>query len=265
MNTKKVFIKRLSSFALSMAVIGGASAITYANVNKDTSTKNVVVTAQGQKANKNNKVKGTISDEKAVQMATKAIKDYMGIDASYFSQTKIDRQKNESSEKGLDDKKKQEIIDGEKAFLKVHPEKAKDSQAVIEKVMEMTKHEDDMITVSFTRADGISGTNFVDIDETTGEIVNVTAVNNLNSNSACKVDNTKVKNAALDFLKKTGKDADVDLDSISIGNNGPMMDIDFKLKKQSGNFKDADTIRLEVNSQNYTVVHYDNYSDTYNK
>lgn len=56
---------------------------------KDT-TKNVVVAAENKSSN-SVRQQGTISDEKAIKIATEAMKSYIGKDSSYFSSTKIYR------------------------------------------------------------------------------------------------------------------------------------------------------------------------------
>lgn len=211
-------IKKICAFMLSIAVLGGSSIAVYASQNSDASTKNVVVTA----TKTNEKHTGDISNEKAVLMASKAMKDYMGLDASFYSQTRVER----------------------------------------------NNHKDNTVTINvvFIPADGTNGSNFVSIDETTGKIINVTAINNLNPNSSGKVDDAKVKEASINFLKKIGKDADVDLNSIEIkNNNGALSGVFFQLKDQSQKIKGGARIGLEVSLQNYTVMHYDNDSFIYNR
>lgn len=268
MNIKKIIV-----LTLSIAVVGGASLTVYANQNNDVLTKNVVVTTQNPQVNKES-IKGKMSDEKAVQIATEAMKNYMGIDASCFSGTSIERQEN-TYNKYLENeparekyqKEHPEEMASENKFLKEHPEKAKEYSAAVEKSKELIKHSDDRITVFFTRANNNKCTgDFVVIDETTGEILNVTSINDLHANSNWKIDDIKVKNAALDFLKRTGKTDDVDINSISIkNNNGALSGVDFKLKNQSSKIKGGAKISLEVSLQNYSVMHYENYSNTYNK
>jgi uncharacterized protein YxeA len=237
MNTKKIF-----TLAVSIAVLGGASIFTFANQNSDAGTKNVVVTENNAQANKSNtaSTNGIISDEKATQIATKAMKDYMGLDASYFSRTTIHRAENQYDEK-----------------MKMQSE--------------IEKHQDNTVIVWFERADhNTDCSNFVEIDEKTGKITNVTAINDLDPNSYGKINDAKVKEVAIDYMKKMGKDKEVDLDSIVVSNtNGALSGVDFNLKNanESKEYKFDSKIGLEVSLQNYTVrvMHYQNYPNTHNK
>lgn len=261
--------RNLIIFALSITLVGGSSLIVHASQKNDASTKNMVITTQNHQTNKGKN--GAISDEKAVQMATEAMKNYMGVDANSFSGTVIERHEDEYNKKMQDEparikyqKEHPEQMAAQKKFLEEHPEKEKEYLEAVEKSQEKAKHADDTIMVYFTRVGNnkCSG-DFVEIDETTGEILNVTAMHDFNPNIDGKTDDTKVKNVALSFMKKIGKDVDVDLDSILINNdNGALSRVEFKLK--GGASKQA-IISLEVNLQNYTIVHYQNYSNTFNK
>lgn len=264
-------MKKIVMFALAITLVGGSSLFVHASQNNDASTKNRVVTTQSHQTNKGNITNGTISDEKAVQMATEAMKNYMGIDASSFSGTVIERQEDLYNKKMQEEparnkyqKEHPEQMAAEKKFLEEHPEKAKEYLESVKKSQEKAKHADDTIMVYFTRVGNnkCSG-DFVQIDETTGEILNVTSLHDFNPKLDGKLDDMKVKNVALGFLKKMGKDVDVDLNSISINNdNGALSRVEFKLK---GGTSKEEIISLEVNLQNYTIVHYQNYSNTFNK
>ncbi|MET3289994.1 UNVERIFIED_CONTAM: 20S proteasome alpha/beta subunit [Brevibacillus sp. OAP136] len=85
MNKKNILV-----FSMALAIVGGATAAVYASEYAVNSTKNNVVTVTNKEGNgtnqttKNHEVKvanGKISDEEAVKIATKALKDYMGRDA----------------------------------------------------------------------------------------------------------------------------------------------------------------------------------------
>ncbi|AAK79472.1 putative small secreted protein [Clostridium acetobutylicum] len=242
-------IKRISMFLLAAVVVGSASLSIYENKNSGAGTKNVVVTAQSNNINKNN----TISDEKAVQMAIKAMKDYMGVDAaSRFSGTEIHR--TEANEY-------KQIEDAAEDTIKKYPSYEKKVEYA-KKQLEWVKHSDYYIYVNFMSNDG---TYFVAIDENTGEVVNVTLISREDTSGTYKVDDGKVKSAALSYLKKIGKDSCVDLNSISIDNgNGPLTTVTFNIKNKTGNSK-RDVIVLEASLKNYNIIHYQDYSNSYNK
>lgn len=102
--------KTLLAFTLAIATVGSASAITYASQASVDSTKNVVVTVDNKDSRSINSdmsgtspvAKGTISDEKAIQMAAKALKDYMGKDANFFAEAKITKTDATDTRKGME-------------------------------------------------------------------------------------------------------------------------------------------------------------------
>ncbi|MFG0216560.1 hypothetical protein ACFU8X_26175, partial [Brevibacillus porteri] len=87
MNKKSILV-----FSMALSIVGGATAAVYASEHAVNSTKNRVVTVtskegnatnQTTESNKNHVVKvanGKISNEEAVKIATKALKDYRGLD-----------------------------------------------------------------------------------------------------------------------------------------------------------------------------------------
>lgn len=252
---------------LMLAVVGSATTAVYANKKSDVATKNVVVAVQKQQVTKSTDENNTnnITDEQAVKMATKAMKDYMGLDAKNFSKTAVMRDKGFVNGK-ISDKRKQEIIDDEKSVLKVHPELANKVQEEINKAISYEVDRHDLITVDFTQADGANGSNFVEIDAVTGKIINVTAINNLPNFSGLKADDAKVKDAANNFIKKIGLDSKVDFSKVTVdNNNGALSVVRIPLKDQSVSVKGTATVDLEVSLKDYTVMHYENDEELYYK
>lgn len=225
-------VKRIAMLILAVAVVGSGTTAVYASKKSDVATKNVVVTAQKQQVSKRDNANAEnkeITDEQAVQMAAKALKDYMGLDANYFSKSTVTRDK-------------------------------------VDNIISDKIHRHGIINVDFTPANGTNGGDFVDIDGTTGKIVNVTATNNLVTYTQGKVDDAKVREAAINFMKKIGQDGDVDFSKITVdNNNGPLSVVKIALKDQSRSIKGTATIDLEVSLQDYTVMHYENDVQLYYK
>lgn len=245
--------KRILVWALALLVVGSASGVTYASQNKDV-TKNVVVTAEN-KISSNTQNKGAISDEEAVKMATEAMKSYMGKDVSYFSQTKIvrssdtRRQIKEESEKYAKEhpEEAKKLEEANKKYAQEHPEEAKIEAENIAKLKEESTIDVWFVPKSYDESKLWS--NFVSINEKTGEVVNVTAINGLEKNSDYQIDDAKVKDATLNFIQKIGKkiqgssirvDKDVDSD---------LLPVHFKLS-------DGKEAEIEINLKDYSVVHY---------
>ncbi len=246
--------KRILVWVLALLVVGGASGITYASQKKDI-TKNVVVAVEN-KDSSNIRQQGTMSDEEAIKIATKAMKSYMGKDASYFSATKIHRSSDERKvEEGFRKKIAKEhpeevkkIEESKKKFAKDHPEEAK----IIAENAAKLKNES-IIDVDFTPKDldkNKACSNFVSINEKTGEVINVTAINGLDENLKTTIDDNKVKDATLSFFKKIGKkisgntiraDKEIDLGRLFL---------DCKLE-------DGRNAGIEINLTDYSVVHYE--------
>lgn len=258
-------MKKIGTLMLMLAVVGVATTAVYANKKSDVVTKNAVVAVQKKTVKKSlavNNVNKVITDEQAVKMATKAMKDYMGLDANYFSKTSVEREKGADSGK-ISDKQKQEIINSEKCFLKVHPELASKAQETINKVINDESHKHEIINVDFTRSSG-DGTDFVSIDAVTTKIVNITAINDLPTFFQGKVDDAKVKDAAINFIKKIGMDSEVDFNKLTIDNDkGSLCKLTIPLKNQSSG--DNASIGLEVGANNYSVMHYDDLDGIYSK
>ncbi|AKN30254.1 hypothetical protein Ccar_05210 [Clostridium carboxidivorans P7] len=247
--------KRILVWVLALLVVGGASGITYASQKNDT-TKNVVVAAESKSNNSVVRQQGTISDEKAIKIAAEAMKSYMGKDASYFSSTKIHR----SSDK------RKELEEFRKKYAKEHPEEAKkfeeskkkfakehpeDAKIIAENTAKLKN--ESIIDVDFTPKDFDKNkvcSNFVSINEKTGEVINVTAINGLDENLKSAIDDNKVKDATLSFFKKIGKkisgntiraDKEIDLGRLFL---------DCKLE-------DGRNAGIEINLTDYSVIHYE--------
>lgn len=258
--------KRIAMMILAVAVVASGTTAVYASKKSDVATKNVVVTAQRISISTNvNTENKEMTDEQAVQIATKAMKDYMGLDVNYFSKINVITRDKATVNGQITDQEKQQLIATQKCFIKVHPELASKSQEMLNNAINDEIHRHEIITVDFTPASEVSGGDFVDVDAVTGKIINVTATNNLETYAKGKADEAKVKEAAINFMKKIGQDGDVDFSKITIDNNGPLSVVNIALKDQSSRFKGTSTIGLEVSSQGYTVMHYENYDEAYDK
>ncbi|URZ00374.1 hypothetical protein [Clostridium felsineum] len=249
-----MIVKKIGMAILTMAVVSGASLGIYENENGNAGTKNVVVAAENSKANKSNySLNNTVSDEKAIQIATKAMKDYANVDVSKLSGTQISRTEAKEYDKM---KQSAEYLMKKYANNERMINKEKDE-------LETAEHSDYIVNVDFNTNSNY-GTYFVQIDENTGEVVNVTAISEEDLMSLYKVDNTKIKNAAISYLQKIGKVSEVELNSISITNNNSIVAVDFKVRNKS-KYGKWDTITLEINTKDYGVVHYQDYTNSYNR
>ncbi|NMM62599.1 hypothetical protein HBE96_07815 [Clostridium sp. P21] len=246
--------KRILVWALTLLVIGSASGVTYASQKKDT-TKNVAVVAEN-KSSSNIRQQGTISDEEAIKIATEAMKSYMGKDSSYFSSTKIYRSSDERKvEEGLRKEYAKEhpeevkkIEESKKKFAKEHPKDAK----IIAEYAAKLKNES-RIDVCFTPKDfekSKGGSNFVSINEKNGEVINVTAINDLDENLKPAIDDNKVKDATLSFLKKIGKKISGNTIRVNKEIDLGRLFIDCKLD-------DGRNAEIEINLRDYSVIHYE--------
>jgi hypothetical protein len=85
--------KRLLTVLLALSIIGAASLTIYESGVIANSTKNnvVIVNENSDKSSSDQSTKVNISDEEAVKIAARAMKDYMELDATYFADTKIIR------------------------------------------------------------------------------------------------------------------------------------------------------------------------------
>jgi hypothetical protein len=252
--------KRILVWVLALLVVGSASGVTYASQKKDV-TKNVVVTAENKISN-NVRQQGTMSDEEAIKIATEAMKSYMGKDASYFLATKIHRSSDERKEAEEFRKKyakehpeeAKKIEESKKKFAKEHPE---DAKIIAENAAKLK--DESTIDVWFTPKNydkNKISSNFVSINEKTGEVINVTAINDVDKDLQPQIDDNKIKDATLNFFKKIGK---------KIEGNTIKVDKDIDWGRISVNCKldDGRDSGIEINFKDYSVMHYQiNYNNT---
>ncbi|URZ06990.1 hypothetical protein [Clostridium felsineum] len=247
-----MIVKKIGMAILTMAVVSGASLGIYENGNAG--TKNVVVAAENSKANKSNySLNNTVSDEKAIQIATKAMKDYANVDVSRLSGTEISR---------TEAKEYNKMKQSAENYMKKYANDEKKLNSGREQ-LEWSEHSDYTVSVDFN-TNSNDGTYFVQIDENTGEVVNVTAISREDLNVQYKADDTKTKNAAISYIQKIDKESEVELNSISITNNNSLVAVDFKVRNKS-KYGKWDTITLEINAKDYGVVHYQDYTNSYNR
>lgn len=246
--------KRILVWALALLVVGSSSAITYASGRID-NTKNIVVTAE-KKDNANSKEQKTISNEQAIKMATEAMQSYMGKDANYFSEAKVHR---------LSDTIK-EAKEAHEKYLKEHPEEAKKIEEARKKFQQehpdiakkLAQPKDEIIDVDFIPKNADENkvsSNFVSINERTGEVVNVTAINDLDENSQAQIDDNKVKDATLNFFKKIEKKLEGNTITVHKTLDVGRIFVDCKLDN-------GGDCKIEINVKDYSVIHYEvNYDN----
>ncbi|ATF11228.1 hypothetical protein A616_04190 [Brevibacillus brevis X23] len=190
MNKKNILI-----FSMALSIVGGSTAAVFATENAVNSTKNNIVTVASKAGNGTNQTTvakvadGKISDEEAVQMATKALKDYMGLDAKSFGEARVKRTNNQENFKFFMDLVSKE----DAAVLK---ENAKKDTA-------------NVIIVQFVRAEDLNqpmpASNHIVINEKTGEIVSLTAFTDEDRSSETTINDAKVKSAVINFFDKQQK------------------------------------------------------------
>jgi hypothetical protein len=233
--------KTLLAFTLALATVGSASAITYASQDAANTTKNRVVAVDTKDSKSMNSAtsgtspvaKGAISDEEAIQMATKALKDYMGKDANFFAEAKITKTDASDFRKGME--VFQEGFSKEDA--KVNTENAE-------------KHIANVINVVFTPADQSNkGRNLVTINEETGELVTVAALYNFDEKLNEEIDDSKVKEAALNFFKQLGKNILGDTIQVRKTMKYGMVEVLFQLD-------DGREASISINAKDYSVINY---------
>lgn len=242
-------VKKILALVLTVSVVGSTTAFAYANQKAVAATKNVVVTAE-QKNITNNVSISSISNEQAVKMAYKAVKDYMGKDASFYSGTHVCRPEDEEKENEVFEKKfPKEVAIADAAKKKFEAEHPEIAQIIEENKAEVRNNP--IITVWLIPAkynQDKACSNFVDINERTGEIVNVTSINDMSKSTDGQINDDKVKEATLKFMQNIGKQ--IDSKTLSINNdNGNLSQVSFTLK-------DGRKAGVEVNLEDYTVVHY---------
>jgi hypothetical protein len=227
--------KSLIAFALAVTTVGTATVTTYASQNSANATKNKIVKVASQKSDSNLSV-GNISDEEAIKMATQAMKDYMGKDASFFAGTKITRSSDGVGWENIKDSGQKE-----------------DAQAIAENAK---KHMAKVIDVAFTPADNSIkfAQSHVLINEETGKLVGITALTNVDKNVAGVIDDTKLRTVTENFTKLIGKNIQEDSIRVQKMNKKGIFYVLFKLE-------DGTEASVLINSKDYSVVQYgENYN-----
>ncbi|WP_409178972.1 hypothetical protein [Brevibacillus fortis] len=238
MNKKNILV-----FSMALTIVGGATAAVFASENAVNSTKNKVVTVSSKAGNGTNQTNtnlvvkaanGKISDEEAVKMATKALKDYMGLDAKSFGEARVNRTNAQEEFKFFMDLYSKE----DAAVLK---ENAKKDTA-------------NVIVVQFVRAEDLNQTmaasNRIVINEKTGEIVSLTAWTNENSSSETTIDDAKVKTAVINFFDQQQKNVNENTMKVSkTASSGTI--------RVLCNLEDGRDVEMTISLKNYSVSSYD--------
>lgn len=231
--------KILLTLILALSIIGIASAITYASRDIANSTKNKVVTVndKSNKINKSQATKGKISDEEVVKIATRAMKDYIGLDAIYFANTKITR---------VSAKETRDAAINQAEILKKSYSK-EDFKMLMENANKIT---DNLIYVQFTLVNkSTSGRDLVSVDEKTGELVVVDAFNNIDVNLKGRINDSKVNKATLNFFKQIRKS--INYSTIRVDKN-----IEDGTINVIGTLDDGRGVSIILSLKNYSVIGY---------
>ncbi|MBG9940939.1 hypothetical protein ABE237_10785 [Brevibacillus formosus] len=232
--------KNMLVFSMALTIVGGATAAVFAAENAVQSTKNKVVTVASKAGNDSNQTtvakvaNGKISDEEAVKMATKALKDYMGLDAKSFGEARVNRTNAQEDFKFFMDLYSKE----DAAVLK---ENAKKDTA-------------NVIVVQFVRAEDLNqpmpASNRIVINEATGEIVSLTAFTNENRSSETTIDDAKVKTAVINFFDKQQKNVKVNTMKVSkTANSGTI--------RVLCDLEDGRDVTMTMSLKNYSVSSYE--------
>ncbi|KLU65962.1 hypothetical protein DEAC_c20010 [Desulfosporosinus acididurans] len=231
MNKKSILV-----FALAITMVGSSTAAVYASQSSVNATKNKVVTvANNYEAENggNTVVQGKISDEEAVTIATKAMKDLMGINANYFGEAHVTR----SNEK-----------DDMEFFKNLYPEK--DAQVLQENLQKPTA---DVIDVQFISADDLKSPmpsrDLVVINEASGEIVSITAMKNLDQSLTGTIDDNRVKTGVTDFLSNLHEKVQDNTLKVSKTMTSGTMNV-------IGKLADGRDVTMSLNGKDYSVMSY---------
>lgn len=235
MNKKNILV-----FSMALTIVGGATAAVFASENAVHSTKNKVVTVASKVGNGTNQTtvvkvaNGKISDEEAVKMATKALKDYMGLDAKSFGEARVNRTNAQEDFKFFMDLYSKE----DAAVLK---ENAKKDTA-------------DVIVVQFVRAEDLNqpmpASNRIVINEKTGEIVSLTAFTNEDRSSETTIDDAKVKSAVINFFDKQQKNVKENTMKVSKSASSGTIRVLCDLE-------DGRDVDMTISLKNYSVSSYE--------
>ncbi|MFF0826375.1 hypothetical protein ACFYU8_03760 [Brevibacillus sp. NPDC003359] len=241
MNKRNILV-----FSMALSIVGGATAAVYASENAVHSTKNKVVTVTSKEGNGTNQTtetntnhvvkvaNGKISNEEAVKIATKALKDYMGLDAKSFGEARVNRTNAQEDFKFFMDLYSKE----DAAVLK---ENAKKDTA-------------NVIVVQFVRSEDLKqsmpASNRIVINEKTGEIVSLSAFTNEDRSSETTVDDAKVKAAVINFFGKQQKNVKENTMKVSkTANSGTI--------RVLCDLEDGRDVEMTISLKNYSVSSYD--------
>ncbi|EGW41584.1 hypothetical protein [Desulfosporosinus sp. OT] len=239
--------KNILVFTLTLSIIGGATAIAYASQSTVDSTKNKVVTLasksevnginqsiEGKTGDEINITKGKISDEEAVNIAAKAMKDYMGLDANSFGEAHITRTNAQ---------------DDFKFFMDLYP---KEDAAVLKENAQ--KHTANVINVQFIPAANLKepmpASNSIVINEETGEIVTLMASKNIDGSFKAVIDDAKVQTAVINFFGKLGKN--VQCNTIKVTKTA-----NFGTIRAFCDLEDGRDVWMTLNLKDYSVLGYE--------
>ncbi|MED1801178.1 hypothetical protein ABEZ21_08090 [Brevibacillus porteri] len=238
MNKKNILV-----LSMALTIVGGATAAVFASDNAINSTKNKVVTLASKEGNGTNQTttndvvkvaNGKISDEEAVKMATKALKDYMGLDAKSFGEAHVNRTNNQEDFKFFMDLYSKE----DAAVLK---ENAKKDTA-------------DVIVVQFVRAEDLNqpmaASNRIVMNEKTGEIVSLTAFTDENRSSETTIDDAKVKSAVISFFDQQQKKVKENTMKVSKSTSSGTVRV-------LCNLEDGRDVEMTISLKNYSVSSYE--------
>lgn len=235
MNKKNILV-----LSMALTIVGGATAAVFASDNAIQSTKNKVVTLVSKSGNDTNQstvakvTNGKISDEEAVKMATKALKDYMELDAKSFGEAHVNRTNNQEDFK---------------FFMDLY---SKEDAAVLKE--NAKKETADVIVVQFARAEDLNqpmpSSNRIVINEKTGEIVSLTAFTNEDRSSETTIDDAKVKTAVISFFGKQQKNVKENTMKVSkTASSGTV--------RVLCNLEDGRDVEMTISLKNYSVSSYE--------
>lgn len=234
-------------FTLSLSIIGGATAVAYASQSTVDFTKNKVVTVasksevgglnqsmEGKTDDQIKITKGKISDEEAVKLAVKVMKDYMGLDANSFGEAHITRTNAQEDFK---------------FFMDLYP---KEDAAVLKENAQ--KHTANVINVQFIPAANLkkpmAATNNIVIDEETGEIVTLMASGSSIDGSLKVIDDAKVQSSVINFFAKLGKNVQPETIKVTkTANSGTI--------RALCDLEDGRDVWMTLNLKDYAVLGYE--------
>ncbi|MGG7177575.1 hypothetical protein ACQPU1_08290 [Clostridium paraputrificum] len=247
MNKKRIFL-----YVLAVSIVVASSSLVYASTKSVEGTKNLVTSIDDKsEESKSEASNREISDEEAINIATEAMKNYMGKDASFFSETSINRFNNSRTI--------EVTVDGEKYMVKEKDAKwielllnEKDIEGAKNAAKYASEAKPNIISVSFlpkTFNDRFTA-NCVDINADTREILSVSAMNQLEKFNS-QPDKNKIKDSTINFFNKIDKK--IDENSIFIKND---IDYDFGRMFVELNLSDGDKVSIVIDLKDYSVIQY---------